>query len=250
MAISYNKTREAAEKRAYRLVYRTLSRQYKAIQGVAVEQSIPSALNALNRINTKQWSDTLSEIYKTEGGAFYMWQESQWPKEKRFVRADFETGFFSEIWKQIMKTVMSNPNLIIRIKGITDTTISDVRKVLEFGMANNMGSREIARYMSQQIGYVRMRSLRIARTETTFAASLGSEQAALNSTLPLVKVWTASKNELVTRPDHLEANNKRAPKNELFNIGGKLMKYPGDPNGGASQVINCRCNVTYVVDES
>ncbi len=29
--------------------------------------------------------------------------------------------------------------------------------------------------------------------------------------------------------------------NESFTVGGVKMKYPGDPNGGAENVCNCRC---------
>jgi len=49
-----------------------------------------------------------------------------------------------------------------------------------------------------------------------------------------------------TRPDHLGMLSKKPiPKNDLFNVGGVLMKYPGDPAGGAANVCNCRCAIVY-----
>ena len=37
---------------------------------------------------------------------------------------------------------------------------------------------------------------------------------------------------------------------ESFVVGGMKMKYTGDPNGGAKNVINCRCVTLYVEEET
>ncbi|MCR9066282.1 MAG: hypothetical protein NXI00_20085, partial [Cytophagales bacterium] len=65
----------------------------------------------------------------------------------------------------------------------------------------------------------------------------------------LLKVWSSARDER-TREDHMNANGQRVKKEQDFTIGDKKMKYPGDPRGGASQVVNCRCSFTHVVDES
>jgi hypothetical protein len=37
---------------------------------------------------------------------------------------------------------------------------------------------------------------------------------------------------------------------EPFTVGGASLMYPGDPAGPAEEVINCRCCVGFIVDES
>jgi hypothetical protein len=245
-----NKVYNEAEQRAVQLVFKVLSKHYKYIKKIAIDQSPEGALVSLSNISLYDYSDLLAEIYKTEGATFFLFQQAELLKYKReFVRTDFEVGFWSEIWKQAMKGVMSNLAIVERVTGISDTTKKRLRQLLSVAVENRMGSREIARLFNSEIPILKGRSLTIARTETTYAASLGASGAANNSTLPLLKVWVSAKDER-TRPDHLEANNSRVKKNEKFLIGGQEMEYPGDPNGGASQVVNCRCGVAYIVDEA
>jgi hypothetical protein len=37
---------------------------------------------------------------------------------------------------------------------------------------------------------------------------------------------------------------------EKFKVGDAELMFPGDPEGPADEVINCRCAVGYIVDEA
>jgi hypothetical protein len=50
-----------------------------------------------------------------------------------------------------------------------------------------------------------------------------------------------------TRADHLEMVDKTVKVGESFTVGGESMQYPGDPNGGAGQVCNCRCTILPII---
>ena len=52
-----------------------------------------------------------------------------------------------------------------------------------------------------------------------------------------------------TRPSHAQANGQQIGLDDDFTIGGKKMSYAGDPKGGASEVINCRCVIAYVEED-
>jgi hypothetical protein len=247
---SFNKKYDAAVKRSQRLAYLELSSIYADIKRVATLQSPEQALSHLNNIHPERFKNLAAKIYEKEGATFYLWQQSNFERKKDFVGRDFQVGFFSEIWKAIMRDVLSNSLLLIRFSKMAETTRNDIRKILIAGINGNMSKVDIGRLISEQIGYIKHRALRIARTETTYAASLGTTQAAKNSVLPLVKVWTHGGGGKEPRQHHIALGGVTVGKNDFFNVNGKNMLYPGDSNGGVEEVVNCTCNVTYIVDES
>lgn len=88
-------------------------------------------------------------------------------------------------------------------------------------------------------------SILIARTETTRVentARLDSFKRAENMGINLEKQWLATVDNR-TRESHIELDDKTVPLDDEFGLG---MKYPGDPNGGASEVCNCRCSMITV----
>jgi hypothetical protein len=71
------------------------------------------------------------------------------------------------------------------------------------------------------------------------------------------KIWNAAL-DIRTRDWHRQTNGQTKNADEKFEIitpqkGGSsfvaLLDYAGDPNGGALNVINCRCFVTHYDDE-
>ncbi|WP_280421158.1 phage minor head protein [Nocardia carnea] len=50
-----------------------------------------------------------------------------------------------------------------------------------------------------------------------------------------------------TRASHVHADRQRVPLDAKFRVGGHYLEFPGDPNGPADEVINCRC-VVVVLD--
>ena len=49
-----------------------------------------------------------------------------------------------------------------------------------------------------------------------------------------------------TRDPHSNVNGKKADQDDAFVVGGEKLMYPGDPNGAAGNVINCRCTVAVI----
>ena len=64
----------------------------------------------------------------------------------------------------------------------------------------------------------------------------------------LEKVWIATNDEK-TRPSHVEAHGQRVPLDALFAVGTDDLEYPGDPNGSAEEIINCRCRCTILAGD-
>jgi len=40
------------------------------------------------------------------------------------------------------------------------------------------------------------------------------------------------------------------PLSQPFEVDGEYLDHPGDPSGSAEAVINCRCSLAYVLDDS
>lgn len=101
---------------------------------------------------------------------------------------------------------------------------------------------------------LKQRGETVARTEllgSTHAAQAEAldqlvESGAVNQEA-ITQQWDASADRF-TRASHREADNQRRKKGEPFDIGGVLMKHPGDRSAPAKEVINCRCFLKIDID--
>ncbi len=87
------------------------------------------------------------------------------------------------------------------------------------------------------------RAARIARTEMIGASNAAIEAQAqdmADSGETVYRQWWATRDQR-TRPAHRVAHGQTVPYGSPFRVGGADMRFPGDPAGPASQVINCRC---------
>ena len=104
--------------------------------------------------------------------------------------------------------------------------------------------RMVERYSER---YVQYRSNTIARTEALRAVHAGNEEGLLQGAdeglyTPdeLLRTWVTAADERV-RPSHAAANGQKRRLTEPFTVGGASLMRPGDPNGPAREVIQCRC---------
>ena len=161
----------------------------------------------------------------------------------------FQAGFFSQRWQQEQIRIMLTPETSARITQITESTRTQIRKVLVQATSERLTVQQTAKLISQELGGVsaRKRALLIARTETTRAASVGAESAATSTGIAsLKKIWIATTDSR-TRDAHRAMLRKPAiAKDETFVVGGRRMRYPGDPLGGPENCCNCRCAIVYI----
>lgn len=101
-----------------------------------------------------------------------------------------------------------------------------------------------------------LRGTTIARTEAIGAANAAGQEAmeqvideGLAERDAVQKQWDSTRDGRA-REAHWAANGVRVNIDAPFNIGGELLRYPGDSRGSAGNVINCRCFVQHVIDFS
>jgi hypothetical protein len=129
-----------------------------------------------------------------------------------------------------------------KVRQITDGTKRIIRRALVKGNELNEPPRVLAKRIRDDVGgEIGLRRAQvIARTETHTAANVGADSAASATGLQLEKEWGATEDHR-TRPAHAAADGQRVPNSGVFVVGGEAMRFPGDPNGSAWNVINCRC---------
>lgn len=142
---------------------------------------------------------------------------------------------------------------VTRISGTTfEQAMALINKAVADAVTEGLGTAATAalirRRMAQQAVVVSsFRARMIARTEAHTAANAATHEAAIASGVVTQQEWVSSADER-TRLDHADSNGQTVGIREKFNVGGELLEYPGDPNGSAENIINCRCAAVHVVD--
>jgi len=133
-----------------------------------------------------------------------------------------------------------------RATSISKTLKEVVRTILLDSFADGTGEAGTAKLIRELVGrrLSSSNAARIARTEAHTAASIGADEAARSTGLDMIKEW-ASAEDARTRQSHAEADGQEVPLDEPFNVGGTSLMVPGDPNGPAKEIINCRCTVLH-----
>ena len=138
--------------------------------------------------------------------------------------------------------------------GITQNMANKISNETVKLRAEGLTHVQIARAITAKYNKINLaRAKTIARTETHNAAGFANDQyhqdVAYNLGTKLKKKWVATEDER-TRTHHAEMNSKPPiDMDEDFIVGGRKMKFAGDPRGGPSNVINCRCVIIYVDED-
>ena len=218
---------------------------------------------------------TLALIEASTGQEVNAAQETHRENIKRILMGNWNTTFnrFGEriikpneksIWRNLeTKDFMLDPATAYRLASerwaakygaarlteVVGTTAEDAKAIVRRATAetvrDNLAEREAdlfiqAAIASKSSSISRLRSRVIARTETHTASQSASYEAAKATGITVNKRWSASGGDR-TRESHEAANGQTVSIDEFFDVGGEAMLYPGDPDGSAENVINCRC---------
>lgn len=137
-----------------------------------------------------------------------------------------------------------------RITKFGDQMWGAVRQELLTGFQSGESIEELSRRVSRAGKITEARARTIARTEIISASNAGAHTAAQampNSLKPRLKEWLAS-GDSRTRESHSAADGQQVPLDKKFSVGGASLRYPGDPQGPADEIVNCRCTVLMDVD--
>ena len=145
-----------------------------------------------------------------------------------------------------------------KVADISQTTRKQIKQAIKVGIADGLSIPEISEKIRRNRSFAPYRATMIARTETHSAMNYANHEISgkLGFAKP-VKSW-GSALDLRTRAWHRGMNGTTVSRDEMFKVmtpiagGGfieKRMNYTGDTNGGALNVINCRCFTLYYDSE-
>lgn len=105
----------------------------------------------------------------------------------------------------------------------------------------------MAKRIAETMGEINHKAtIRYARTAVTGAENAGRRDAferAERMGIDMEQEWRATL-DMRTRHSHRQLDGERRPVGEAFSNG---CEYPGDPNGPAEEIWNCRCSIRGVV---
>lgn len=216
------------------LVTRIVDDQKTAVRSALVEgmsqgnNPRSTALDIVGRINRTTG--------KREGGILGLSQ----PQEDavRRARQELQDGRFNDFLQRARRDKRFDRTLL---------------KALETGkpLTGEQISKMVNRY---SVSLLKLRGDTIGRTE-----ALASLHAAQHESLKQLvdtgkikasqirRIWSSARDFRV-RNAHRFADGQSVGFYETFDVGGRAMKYPGDPAGGPENTVNCRCVIIPRID--
>ena len=137
------------------------------------------------------------------------------------------------------ETKLSEPLYTAMGKDITDLR-KKITGEISRGLSSGQLYGEIARNIASWARIPKNNAMRITRTEAhriQIKATADAQYKAKEKGADVVKQWDASLDKR-TRDSHAKVDGEIRELDEKFSNG---LMYPGDPNGRAEEVINCRC---------
>ena len=146
--------------------------------------------------------------------------------------------------KQIAEAIQHETNLSENLYKAMGHDIKDLQKKISGeisrGIAGGQMYSEISRNIASWARIPKNNAMRIARTEghrIQTKSAMDAGRKAISKGANIVKQWDSSLDKR-TRDSHVRVDGEIREMEEKFSNG---LLYPGDPNGRAEQVINCRC---------
>lgn len=255
------------EKRYARQLLTVLSKQYReAANQYADSGNVNQSSTQLEAVYRKiylslipseakqSWSHYVAPIIAQEKGYKPVMQRKDILDDlASFLGLGQSEGEMIRLWRQIANDYF-NLNILSRIRNVMDTTRKHLADIIEKGLQDGLGGREIARQIRDEASgdINKNRSLLIARTESMNAINRGQRLGMVTSPYYWDKRWDAFSDDR-TRNSHRTMNSVDwLPLETAYEVPKKhggidVMDYPASPQGSAENVIQCRCSESYQV---
>jgi uncharacterized protein with gpF-like domain len=169
---------------------------------------------------------------------------------KQLFSTDFEQVLESETFFDRLSALWMALHGAEQANLASETTRNDIRRaIVDVQGEEGPSTQKIVERLALLKEINKSRAKVIARTEIHNSATFASEETAKSISRdvdePLLKRWIPAEDERTRQSHAVMINHPAIPLDQSFTVGGQKMSRPGDPNGSAANVINCRCVLVY-----
>lgn len=183
----------------------------------------------------------------------------QYDTIKAYIEGCYESGYVGTMYdlysqgipvvtpidqSQVIKAVINDTKLSKPLYETLGYHVGELKKSINSeisrGIASALSYAEISRNIKKRTDVSLNKAYRIARTEghrVQNQAAFDAQHKAKEKGANIVKQWDSTLDGR-TRPSHRVVDGEIRELDEKFSNG---LRFPGDPNGKAAEVINCRC---------
>ena len=136
-------------------------------------------------------------------------------------------------------------NKVAKLVRVSDTINNQVTNVIAEAVESELELDKVVEQLKERFNFARTRAKTVARTEVFGAVNHGRQVLMEESSFKRKK-WFTAIDENVRTP-HMEAHDQDKPIGKPFIVGGEELMHPGDPEGSAGNIINCRCIHTVAI---
>jgi hypothetical protein len=225
----YNQGLINFERNMYKRIFASLKRQYRAAANNIENGQITQIDWTIDNFDPEMYTIYVEEFQRV--GAYYNEEVGRQINQKQ-VDSVFWTFFFGWIRRYAA----------VKVVQISTTTKNIIKRILKYGEEDGLSYREIAKYIKQKTPILTMyRAARIARTEIHTGVNTSIHESVRVTNRVKEKEWIAAM-DIRTRQTHMDADGERVGMEEMYMDTGEPLRFPGDPNGSAENIINCRCS--------
>ena len=247
---TFNRMHEKSAKKAAPVFGKALMRHFAKMLEAAIQNGFQNLDNVITRVDQSDITKAFILVYQGAGlpMAYLQFDGLVGKKRRRFVEMPDGTKVdVFEKWKQMLTGIVLDETIPAR-NAILTTSQEIFKKFVTGALEEGQTVTDIATGLRERFTDLQpWRSFNIARTETLSAMNYGGEIGAAETGLEYRKTWLSAMDNR-TRPEHMSVDGPIA-EHESFNVGGEMLRFPGDPAASVYNRVNCRCTVIREVVE-
>lgn len=217
-------------------------------------------MSKYNRLD-KSLDRITGELLKAQDSSYRLAQRTM---EQQLVENYFRSAFlyefqaqrklgFGELSKETIQAAVENPIEKMKLPAIKSRNrkiiVDKIRNEISQGLIRGSSYQEMTRIVRDLVDFDANKARTVVATESHRAQVLGRDMSARQASkyVKMQKKWSSALDDR-TRDAHQELDGVTVGLDEEFHSdAGGVGKMPGQMNN-ASDDINCRCSVLYVVD--
>lgn len=253
-AYEYEQQNRRLEKRWFPRVLKAINSKVSSLIGKLKSEGVDAAIRYISiDLGNFQLRAVIEEMYREVGLHHANKAERRLRKEVgKSGKITLDTKRFgnAETWVQFIQKFLEL-YLIQKITfKVNETTRNELLKVLLEGVDKGWSVDEIVKRI-EDLPFARYQAARIVRTEINRASNTGVHAQGETFEYELNKEWISVRDRRTRgvdphdHADHLTMDAQQVDFNGHFKDprNGHLLRFPGDPEAAAEDVINCRCNM-------